>query len=472
MDDPSSLSSVLLLILLIALHAWMQFAYTVLTNFRRAPLRERSEAGDKNAQHTLTLSDDLPRLYITTQLVLVLVRFAVVAVATVQIAEPIIYAEQGSIFPDPGIGYAAVLVPVALLIYVIGDLVPSVLGNAYADQAVSLVTSIIRPVMFVFSPLVALLVRLGKVIANLTGGEDPGKAVTEEEIMSLVNVGQRGGTIEDEEKEMIYSVLQFGETLAREVMVPRPDVTAIEIEQPLREALAKFIESGHSRIPVYEEEIDNIQGLLYAKDLLTLWYNGDQDATIRGIMRPAYFVPETKRADMLFKEMQERKVHLAVIVDEYGGTAGLVTIEDLVEEIVGDIKDEFDENEEAEYIQLGEHEYLVDGGLNLDDLNEMMDIDLPTDEADSLGGYIYSQLGRVPQIGETIVEVEHLVTMRIEGVDNRRIRKVHIIKVDPPSDDATGESEEGRDSDRQRSQSARNGASDPVETTAQAKPAQ
>lgn len=472
MDDPSSLSSVLLLILLIAFHAWMQFAYTVLTNFRRAPLRERSEAGDKNAQHTLTLSDDLPRLYITTQLVLVLVRFAIVAVATVQIAEPIIYAEQGSIFPDPGIGYAAVLVPVALLVYIIGDLVPSVLGNALADQAVSLVTSIIRPVMFVFSPLVALLVRLGKAIANLTGGEEPGKAVTEEEIMSLVNVGQRGGTIEDEEKEMIYSVLQFGETLAREVMVPRPDVTAIEIDQPLREALAKFIESGHSRIPVYEEEIDNIQGLLYAKDLLTLLYNGDQEATIRSIMRPAYFVPETKRADMLFKEMQERKVHLAVIVDEYGGTAGLVTIEDLVEEIVGDIKDEFDENEEAEYIQLGEHEYLVDGGLNLDDLNEMMDIDLPTDEADSLGGYIYSQLGRVPQVGETIVEAEHLVTMRIEGVDNRRIRKVHIIKVDPPNDDATSESEEGRDSDRRRSQRARNGASDPVETTAQAKPAQ
>jgi CBS domain containing-hemolysin-like protein len=285
-------------------------------------------------------------------------------------------------------------------------------------------------------------------------------------------VGQRGGTIEDEEKEMIYSVLQFGETLAREVMVPRPDVTAVEIDQPLEEALKKFIESGHSRVPVYEEEIDDIKGLLYAKDLLTLWHNGEQQATIRAIMRPAYFVPETKRADMLFKEMQERKVHLAVIVDEYGGTAGIVTIEDLVEEIVGDIKDEYDINEEAEYIQLGEKEYIVDGSMNLDDLNEMMDIDLPTDEADSIGGYIYSQLGRVPDVGETIEESEHHVSMRIEAVENRRIRKVHIIRIDPPADDEADDTEQTRDSDKRRGVDGRNRVDEAIETEAQPKPAQ
>jgi CBS domain containing-hemolysin-like protein len=449
----------------------MQFSYTVLTNLRRTPLRERSEAGDRSAQHTLTLSDDLPRLYITTHLVLTLVRFAIVVVATVYIAEPIIYAERDGFFIEPGVGYLAVLLPIALLTYIVGELVPVAFGNAYADQAAPLVTSITRPIVFVLSPIVAILVRMSKTFAKLSGGEDVRKAVTEEEIMTLVNVGQRGGTIEDEEKEMIYSVLQFGETLAREVMVPRPDLTAIEIDEPLEEALRQFIESGHSRIPVYEEEIDNIKGLLYAKDLLALWHNGDQQATIRAIMRPAYFVPETKRADMLFKEMQERKIHLAVIVDEYGGTAGIVTIEDLVEEIVGDIKDEYDVNEEAEYIQLGEKEYIVDGSMNLDDLNEMMEIDLPTDEADSIGGYIYSLLGRVPDVGETIEEAEHHVSMRIEAVENRRIRKVHIICVEPPADDETSEAEAARQPDKRRAD-GNNRVTDAIETEAQPKPAQ
>ena len=153
---------------------------------------------------------------------------------------------------------------------------------------------------------------------------------------------------------------------------------------------------------------------------------------IRDLMRPAYFVPETKRADTLFEEMQERKIHLAVVVDEYGGTAGLVTIEDLVEEIVGDIKDEYDVNEEAEYTQIGEDEYVVDGGMNLEDLNELLDIDLPNDENDSIGGYIYSKLGHVPEVGEVIEEPNLL--MRVDEVENRRIRKVYIAKRTPPDD--------------------------------------
>ena len=445
MDDASS-SSVILLLLLIALNGWMEFSYAVLTNFRRNPLRERSDEGDKKARRTLRLADDLPRLYITTQLILMLVRVGIAAVASIQIAAPL-----ADTMAQPALAYLVVLLPIALITYIVGDLIPSAYGNAYADQAVSFVASIIRPWVIIFGPLVALFVRLSQMISKASGGEELSKSVTEEEILTMVDVGQRGGTIEDEEKEMIYSVLQFGETIAREVMVPRPDVVAVEIEQPLSDAVKEFIESGHSRIPVYEEEIDNIKGLLYAKDMLNLWHKGDQTATIRSVMRPAYFVPETKRADMLFKEMQERKIHLAVIVDEYGGTAGIVTIEDLIEEIVGDIRDEYDINEEAEYVQLGENEYVVDGGMNLSDLNEMLDTDLPTDEADSIGGYIYSQLGRVPDVGETIEESELHVTMRIEAVDNRRIRKVHIIRMEPPKTGGEAdETEPASNGDRRR----------------------
>jgi CBS domain containing-hemolysin-like protein len=399
---------------------------------------------------------------------LLVLRFAIVAVATVQLAVP-----MTDNFSEPGLAYVMVLLPLALLTYILGDLVPSAFGNAYADQVVSFVTSIMRPIIVILGPLVALFIRLSKVVSDLSGSEEMRKAVTEEEIMSLVDVGQKGGTIEDEEKEMIYSVLQFGETLAREVMVPRPDVVAVEIDQPLDEALGKFIETGHSRLPVYEDEIDDIKGLLYAKDLLTLWHGGgEKQATIRALMRPAYFVPETKRADVLFKEMQERKIHLAVIVDEYGGTAGIVTIEDLIEEIVGDIRDEYDVNEEAEYVQLGDNEYIVDGGMNLDDLNEMMGINLPTDEADSIGGYIYSQLGRVPDVGEIIEEPAHHVRMRIEAVENRRIRKVHIVRIEPPAESDTEEVEASRETDRRRTTGSHKRVTGTVESDTQPKPAE
>ncbi len=243
--------------------------------------------------------------------------------------------------------------------------------------------------------------------------------------MTLVDAGEKAGTIEDEEKEMIYSVLQFGETLAREVMVPRIDVVALDITTPLREALGTFIESGHSRIPVYEGSIDTIKGLLYAKDILPVLQNGDSKS-IGDLMRPAYFVPETKRADVLLAELKARKIHMALVVDEYGGTAGLVTIEDLLEEIVGDIRDEFDIHEEAEYEQLGPDEFSVDAAMNIDDFNELMDTELPSEDTDTLGGYMYSRFGRVPAVGET-VETPSLV-LRVEEVEGQRIRRVHVTR--------------------------------------------
>ncbi len=438
--DEGSLSSLLVLVSLIALHGAVELAYAAITNSRHTPLKEQSDKGDKQAKRILKLADDLPRLTVTRNLVLMLLRFAIVAVATIHLAEPLLHVQDsaGNVIV-PEVGYLVVLLPTALITYILGELIPQVFGQAYADQLVPILTRAMRIIVLVFNPVVALLLSLSNALSRMTGGELIAKAVTEEEIMTLVDVGQQGGTIEDDEKEMIYSVLQFGETLAREVMVPRPDITAIEINQPLNDAIRLFMESGHSRIPVYDGEIDDVKGLLYAKDLLKLMVDGGSpQKPISEMMRPAYFVPETKRADTLFKEMQDRKVHLAVIVDEYGGTAGLVTIEDLVEEIVGDIKDEYDLNEEAEYIQLGVDEYVVDGGMNLEDLNELLSIDLPNDENDSIGGYVYSKLGRVPEIGETIDEPPLL--MRVDEVENRRIRKVYIIKhaldETPEADDA------------------------------------
>ncbi len=443
--DEGSLSSLLALIGLILLHGLVELAYTALTNVRRTALKEQSEKGDAKAKRILKLAENLARLSITRAIVLMLLRFALVAIATVRIADPLIHAEDtAGVLLIPELGYLAVLLPIALLTYVFGELIPAALGQAYADRLAPVLTQPFRVLMIVFSPLTALFLSMSRTLSRVSGSDDMSKTVTDEEIMTLIEVGQQGGTIEDEEKEMIYSVLQFGETLAREVMVPRPDITAVEIETPLHEGTRTILQSGHSRIPVYEREIDNVKGLLYAKDVLKLFLEGgNMQKPMRELMRPAYFVPETKRADNLFEEMQERKIHLAVVVDEYGGTAGLVTIEDLLEEIVGDIRDEYDVNEAIEFTKLGENEYVVDGGMNLEDLNQKLDIDLPNDDNDSIGGYVYSKLGHVPEVGEVVEEAN--LMMRVDEVENRRIRKVYIAKRTPPEEKETESKDKSAD---------------------------
>lgn len=451
MED-GGLSSIALLIGLVLLHAALQIGSSALSNFRRTPVRERAEEGDRSAKRLLKLAEDQPRLHLTVQLTLTFVRFALVAVTFAQVALPLSTPEN-----------TMLVIPITLLIaalitYIVGDVIASALGQVYADQIAGIALSPVRALMLIFTPFIAAIQGISDVLSKSAGSEALDKAVAEEEILTLVDESQQSGAIEDDEKEMIYSVLQFGETLAREVMVPRPDITAVPITHSLNEAMREFIESGHSRIPVYENEIDNIRGLLYAKDILRVYAEGsDTNKSIADLMRPAYFVPETKRADALFKEMQHRKTHIAIVVDEYGGTAGIVTIEDLVEEIVGDIKDEYDANEEDEYVKIDDSTYIVDGGMNLDDVIELLDIDLPDEESDSVGGYIYTRLGRVPEVGETIEEPG--VFMRIESIENRRIRKVHIERIPIPDEDDN----DGTPREKPRDRAEKNTPSDPIE---------
>ncbi|MBI4630356.1 MAG: HlyC/CorC family transporter, partial [Chloroflexi bacterium] len=201
-----------------------------------------------------------------------------------------------------------------------------------------------------------------------------------------------------------YSIFQFRDTLAREVMVPRIDVFALDAETPFEEAINEVVAAGHSRIPVYSETIDNIVGLIYAKDLLRVWREGATNKTLRDLLRPAHFIPEAKALDELLAELQQQRIHMAVVVDEYGGTAGLVTLEDIVEEIVGEIRDEYDTTEESPYQKINDDEYIFDGGTNINDVNELLDLKLPSDDADTIGGYVYGQLGRVPASGDQLTE--------------------------------------------------------------------
>lgn len=252
--------------------------------------------------------------------------------------------------------------------------------------------------------------------------------VTEDEVKNLVDAGEEEGIIERGERQMIYSIFELGDTLAREIMVPRIDMFTIEVNTSLEEAVEIVLQSGYSRLPVYQENVDNMVGLLYAKDLLRLW-KGEQPASLRDILRPAYFVPEAKKVNELLAEMQKERIHMAIVVDEYGGIAGLVTLEDIVEEILGEIQDEYDLAEEAPYQRIGPDEYLFQGRIDLDDFNEIMGSALPPEEADTLGGFIYSRLGRVPIVGDQVV-VDHLLLI-VEQVIARRIRKVRARWVPP-----------------------------------------
>ncbi len=276
----------------------------------------------------------------------------------------------------------------------------------------------------VFAPLVALPLAASGVERNEGNGNS-----SMDELKSLVDAGQREGVLEQEEQRMIRSIFELGDTLVREIMVPRIDILALDVHTPLTDAVDALLKTGHTRVPVYEESVDNILGVLYAKDLLRIWREGDTSGLLRNLLRAAYFVPEAKKVDELLAEMQSQRVHMAMVVDEYGGIAGLVTMEDIVEEIVGEIQDEYDLAEESPYHEVGDGEYIFQGRVDLDDFNEVLGSHLTKDEADTLGGLIFSRMGRVPSSGEWVQMDDLLLT--VEQVSARRIRKVRVKRVAP-----------------------------------------
>lgn len=283
----------------------------------------------------------------------------------------------------------------------------------------------IRFVNFIFYPLASLaLLFTGETKSH---EENPNK-VTEDELITFVDASEQNGIIEQEERQMIHSIIQLGETLTREIMVPRIDIIALDVHAPLAEAMDKLVETGFSRLPVYEDTVDNIIGLLYAKDLISLWRDGkDHHESLRDVLREAYFVPEAKKADELLSELQSRRVHMAIVVDEYGGVAGVVTLEDIIEEIFGEIQDEYDENEELLYQIQEDGSYLFRGRVDLDDFNDLMNTNLPVDEADTLGGFLYMRFGHVPIVGEYVEEDGlHLTVVQ---VSSRRIRLVRAQRI-------------------------------------------
>ena len=276
-----------------------------------------------------------------------------------------------------------------------------------------------RFMMVLFMPILAVPILVSKILPA-----QPKRffRVTEDELTLILDASQREGVLEVDEREMINSIFLFRDTSAREIMIPRIDLIALNVETPLLQAIDTMLESGYSRVPVFEESIDNILGVLYIKDLLRLYREGKDSEALRNNLRAAYFIPETKKVGELLAEMQAERNHIAIIVDEYGGVAGIVTLEDIVEEIVGEIQDEYDQAEELLVQKVDDNEFIFQAKIDINEFNQVMGTELPKETADTLGGLLYSWFGRIPRSGETTESDDILFT--VEQVTGRRIRKV------------------------------------------------
>jgi len=321
-----------------------------------------------------------------------------------------------------GLGITLISVGFTLLYFVIVEAMSKTFGVLHSDGAALAVA----PLVWFLGRLLALPTRALIGIANvlLPGrGLKQGPFVSEADLRSMAEVGHEEGSIEREEKELIHSIFEFGDTIVREVMVPRPDVKAIESDKTLRDVQALVLQDGFSRIPVFQDDLDNVVGVVYAKDVLKALHQGKHDMPLRDVVREARFVPESKRVADLLREMQKEKFHIALVTDEYGSVSGLVTLEDLLEELVGEIADEYD-TEEPEIEQVSDDLYRVDGKISIDEVNEMLDIELPDEEWDTIGGLMLGLMGEIPEEGDT-VDFQG-VTFTAERVNGRRISKVLI----------------------------------------------
>ncbi|MDE3112164.1 MAG: HlyC/CorC family transporter [Chloroflexota bacterium] len=333
-------------------------------------------------------------------------------------------------------GVGAVVVSVVVLTVIallFGLFLPRSIGARYPGGVLLTLIGPIEAVRWVTKPIVGGLWWTTQVLTRPFGVPAQTQGVSEDEIRALVETGEEQGVLHEQERDMIQGIFELGDKHVHDVMIPRPDVRAIDIDTPGARVLEQVVAVGHSRIPVYEGTPDEIIGILYVKDMFRRLARGEKDVSLRQYLRPAHFVPETKRVDELLGEMQRDKLHMAIVVDEYGGTAGLVTIEDLVEEIVGEIRDEYEAEQEL-VIPVSENEALMDGRVPFDDVREAFELDLPpSEDYDTLGGYIVHELGRLPRPGEDVRVGS--VRFTVESVEARRIRRVRVRREEAPQPD-------------------------------------
>ena len=422
------MGSLITLLVLFCLSAFFSAAETALTSLSKIKVNRLLEHKVLGAKLLHDLKEK-PAEFIATILIgNNLVNIAASSLATSMVIN--FFASRGAQGTGLAVGVATGMM--TFLILAFGEITPKTIAIRKAEKFSLFVAPIIAFLNIVFQPIAYLIGFITRPFILLFGGKAPEKGpfITQEEIRLILAAGEKEGVIEEAEREMITSIFEFGETVAREVMTPRPDISACDINKSLDEIKKLVIDSGHSRLPVFEKNLDNIVGILYAKDLLKVG-----PANARDLLRTAIFIPETKKVAELLHEMQAARTHLAIIVDEYGMTSGLVTLEDLIEEIVGEIHDEF-ERDEKMVEEVGVNTYLIDGKLSLNDLNDRLSLDLPVEDYDTVGGFVFGHLGRSPSVGQ-VVRLKTLL-ISVERVSHRRITRVKLVKLPETEDERVG----------------------------------
>lgn len=403
--DPERSLELLGLVVCLVLAAIASAADAALTAISRHRLHALLAEGRTRAQVVANLLEDPARFKATTLTINIGATMAATAL-TLSMVHP------WTAWWQPLLALGGLL----LALLVLGEALPKTIATVNPGRSALMLAAPLKVLGTLLLPLTGIVNLIMRPVLGNAPGRVGSALVTEEELKLLVNVGAEEGLIEKDERAMIEGILVFGDTLVREVMVPRIDIIALENDATVADALEQAMAVGHSRIPVFQDTIDNVIGVLYVRDLLPLLRDGQLRRGIVDLTRPVYYVPETMKTADLLRSLKTRKVHMAVVVDEYGGTAGLATIEDLLEEIVGDIQDEYD-TEEPAIKQVDEHTWLVEARVSVDDLNSETGLQLETEEVDSLGGLVYERLGSIPQVGDSIEVGDVRITVRsVQGV--------------------------------------------------------
>ena len=411
--DSSDVTQLIILLILLGLSAFFSSAETALTTVNKIRIRSLAEDGNKRAKTVLKITDDSGKM-----LSAILIGNNIVNLSAASLTTSLAYSFGGSM-----VAIASGILTVLILLF--GEITPKTMATIHAEKMALIYAPIISIFMKVMTPVIFIINGLSIGVLFLLRVDPNAKndLMTETELRTIVDVSHEDGVIESDEREMIYNVFDLGDAKAKDVMVPRVHVTFADVNSTYEELLDIFREDKFTRLPIFEDTTYNVVGTINMKDLLL--YDNTKDFHIRDILREAYFTYEYKSISELLVEMRQASFNIAIVLDEYGETAGLITLEDILEEIVGEIHDEYDENEEDFVQEVSEREYIIEGSMNLDDLNDRLDLDLNSEEYDSLGGFIIERLDRLPEAGDSIV-TEEGIRMVVEKLDKNRIEKVHV----------------------------------------------
>ncbi len=406
--------------------AFFSGSETALFAANRVVLRQRRAQGDRRARTAYNLLNHASDLLTT-----LLAGNTMANVGATVIATSIAVSLVGR----RGAEWAAFL-GTTIVLLILAEIAPKALAARHADRFALVIAGPVYTLQRVLTPLIRVLSLIATALVRPFGAHITPRAplVTEEQLRFLVEVGEEEGVIEEGEREMIHSIFEFGDTVVREVMRPRVDIIAVPVDATVNGAIGLMSEHGHSRLPVYDGTIDHVVGVVYMRDLVPVLRQGKLDQPVAEVRRPAFFVPETKKVDDLFREMQQRKVSMAIVLDEFGGTAGLVTVEDLLEEIVGEIQDEYDLEEKPIHL-IDANTVVVNARIHVEEVNELLGIRLPMDDVDTVAGLVYSLVGRVPVQGEKMSLPG--AEIRVEKTLGQRITRVRITRTAPaPQEEA------------------------------------